>query len=122
MSTSNPCPLPTLDPQCGTLVPDAAMLSNIVDTWPTSLWQYLFTSLSTIVTSWLGMSVLLTLIWLFWKQWRDSKIDIICKDTPANKKILEALKPLIDSYWPTIYVPFAALKVYLCTDRKVRQV
>ena len=78
---------------------------------------YLYSLLTSV---WFWVSVILLIVALLYKYRKDRRIEIICKETPRNTKIVEILDKLITSYSPTFYIPFSMVKMYMCTDKKVQ--
>ena len=59
------------------------------------------------------------ILFLAYKFLRNRHIEVVYKDSAANRLIHQTLKPLIDSYSPTFYVPTAFIKGLITNGRKV---
>ena len=86
------------------------------------LWQHP-TKLRRLVVALLKNSSILVVVavlaLLGYKYIRNRRVRVFCMDTARNKKIIEQLRPQIERYSPTLYMPFSMMKVVVAATGKL---
>lgn len=60
-----------------------------------------------------------SLICLILKHFKNRKIKAVYSQTETNRRIFNRIKPLLESYSPTMYLPFGFMKILWLGDRRV---